>query len=430
MKKSSRWIMSAIAAGAALLSVMSHTAAFAQSYTIRPTCNSTGECKADTATFGFNETNWRQWPLQPRPEQRNSRTIGGTVIPTPPPVPTQPLPRADNPPAQPPLFDGSTGGTILPFPGPVPGSSATPNLKIDSGTTNGLKSPNPNTPTGKNPQVPAPKGLRDIPEALDFVAPQPDTQPKGSGIEPLTSPKSPLTPKGNSPEILTPTPDAPVPESPKSPDKPAPALKSPDSPLDAVPPPAVKPDELLPTTPIKGNSLSRRKNDPVAARATTTRSDLPIQADWNATLDPQAVGDNRLRNTSFEQYTSEAANPLRCGLGGYCPIQLRENSRWVAGNPNFQTSYQGQVFHFSSNAARKRFEASPDKYAPAQKGKDVVLTVEENRTVSGSVSHSAVWHGRLYLFSTSATLAKFQEDPARYANDSRHALLQLPADSL
>ena len=63
-------------------------------------------------------------------------------------------------------------------------------------------------------------------------------------------------------------------------------------------------------------------------------------------------------------------------------------------------SYQGQVFHFSSDAARKRFEAAPEKYAPAHSGNDIVLAVEENRTVPGSVNHSAVWHGRLYLFST------------------------------
>ncbi len=80
-------------------------------------------------------------------------------------------------------------------------------------------------------------------------------------------------------------------------------------------------------------------------------------------------------------------------------------------------SYQGQVFHFSSEAARKRFEAAPQKYAPVHGGNDIVLAVEENRTVPGSVNHSAVWHGRLYLFSNSATLATFREDPARYANE-------------
>jgi len=148
-----------------------------------------------------------------------------------------------------------------------------------------------------------------------------------------------------------------------------------------------------------------------------------MQANWNASLEPESVNDNLLRHTSFEQRTPEKGTPLRSALEGYCPVQLRENDRWVAGNPDYQRSYQGQVFHFSCAAAQKRFEAAPEKYAPAQSGNDVVLIQEENRILPGSVSHSAVWRGRLYLFSNSTTLNAFQEDPARYANAAR----QVPA---
>ena len=127
----------------------------------------------------------------------------------------------------------------------------------------------------------------------------------------------------------------------------------------------------------------------------------------------------------------ETGNPLRCALEGYCPVQLQENDRWVAGNPDFQVAYQGQVFHFSSEAARKRFEAAPEKYAPAHSGNDVVLAVEENRTVPGSVNHSAVWHGRLYLFSNSATLAAFQRGPGSICQRRpANAACRVPADSL
>ena len=77
-----------------------------------------------------------------------------------------------------------------------------------------------------------------------------------------------------------------------------------------------------------------------------------------------------------------------------------------------------------------RFEAAPEKYAPAHSGNDIVLAVEENRTLPGSVRHSAVWHGRLFLFSNSQSLATFQEDPARYANGPRPTKLLVPASSL
>jgi YHS domain-containing protein len=185
-----------------------------------------------------------------------------------------------------------------------------------------------------------------------------------------------------------------------------------------------------PAKPIKESSLSSHGNKVVAASANPIRDGEPMQANWNASLQPEAVGNNPLQSTSFEERASEAGNPLRRAMEGYCPVQLQENDRWVAGNPKYRLAYQGQVFVFSSDSARKRFEAAPEKYAPMQSGNDVVLAMEENRTVPGSVAHSATWHGRVYLFSNSATLAAFQEDPARYATATRQAPLRVPADSL
>lgn len=179
-----------------------------------------------------------------------------------------------------------------------------------------------------------------------------------------------------------------------------------------------------------------------------------MNANWSASLEPETVGDNRLRSgrngrpaadhidsisrvggndlrkTCYEQCKSESGNPLRHGLEGYCPVELQEHDRWAAGNPDISMAYQGQLFYFSSDAARKRFEASPEKYAPAQSGNDIVLAVEENRTVPGKANHSAVWHERLYLFSSSATLAMFQEDPTRYAKGPHETPLQIPENSL
>ena len=387
-----------------------HNQGLAQSYAIRPTCNPTGQCRANTWNFGFNDTNWRQWPLQPRPEERDSKTIGGDVIPAPPPTLEQPLPHAESLPAKPPV----SGEPILPFNGVAPGPAATPG----STNPNGGTTPGPSgKPAGPNPVSPAPQGLPGFP---DFGPGQLDVTPKanGSGIEPLT----PLTPPKESPppgggglELPTPIPGTPAAQPPKALDKNSPAPISPD----AAPSPSASPLEPAPAKPIKGISLSRRRDDMVAEKASGVPHDSPMQANWNASLEPEVLGNNQLRTASFEQRTAEAVNPFRCGMGGYCPVQLQEKDRWVAGSPDYQTSYQGQVFHFSSEAARKRFEAAPEKYAPVQSGNDIVLATEENRTVPGEVNHSAVWHGRLYLFSNSATLAAFQKDPARYAKGVR-----------
>ena len=428
MKKSSHWITASSTVAAALLLLILQTAGFAQSFPIRPTCSPNGACKVKTETFGFNDTNWRQWPLQERTEQVDPKAIGRTVIPTPPPIPEQQLPRAGGLPNKPPLSEGNPGESIL----PMPGISVTPDSsKINGGTTTGPNNANSGTAAPQNPLAPGPQGLPGIsPEGLDLVPPATSPAPKNDsrGIEPLIPPKDSLLPGGIVPEALTPTPAAPATQSPmKSPDPDAP---SPILPLDQAPSPSPKAVGPSPAKPIKGSSLSRRRSDAIAARTTTIQDNLPIQANWNASLEPEAVGDTHLRSTGFQQPTPETGNPLRCALTGYCPVELCESDRWVAGNPDFQTSYQGQVFHFSSKTAQKRFEASPEKYAPAYHGNDVVLAVEENRAEPGSVNHSAVWQGRLYLFSNSASLATFREDPARYTRSLRKAPSQIREDSV
>jgi YHS domain-containing protein len=118
---------------------------------------------------------------------------------------------------------------------------------------------------------------------------------------------------------------------------------------------------------------------------------------------------------SFEQPNPKAKTALPNALDGYCPVELQEKEKWIAGRAEFRTTYRGQVFNFSSAAALKRFMAAPEKYTPAQGGKDAVLAMEEDRAVSGSIQHSAVWRGRLYLFASAANLAAFREDPTRYA---------------
>jgi YHS domain-containing protein len=153
----------------------------------------------------------------------------------------------------------------------------------------------------------------------------------------------------------------------------------------------------------------------VAANAKASPEILPMQANWNASLAPDVAGEKQLRSTSFEEAVAPQDSPMRSALGGFCAVELREHSRFVSGNPALKTTYQGQEFQFSSQVALEQFKTAPEKYAPVEGGNDVVLAMEEHRTVPGSTDHSAVWHGRIYLFSNSATLAAFQDDPSRYA---------------
>ena len=128
------------------------------------------------------------------------------------------------------------------------------------------------------------------------------------------------------------------------------------------------------------------------------------------------------------------------GLDGFCPVELVDNEQWIAGRMEYRMTYQGQVFQFSTKAAMRRFAAAPRSMLPPW-ARDPVLALKEDRSVRGSVQHSAVWQGRLYLFASSANLAAFRRDPQRYAcgphvaerpqpTQPQPTRLQVPADSL
>ena len=98
--------------------------------------------------------------------------------------------------------------------------------------------------------------------------------------------------------------------------------------------------------------------------------------------------------------------------------------------PGFSPQLPGAGLRLLQRCRPQAIRGRSREIRPGADGNDVVLAMEENRAVPGSVTHSAMWHGRVYLFSNSATLAAFQDDPARYANTARQTPLQIPEDSL
>jgi len=118
---------------------------------------------------------------------------------------------------------------------------------------------------------------------------------------------------------------------------------------------------------------------------------------------------------SYEQHVGEEAIALPVALGGYCPIELLINERWVESDPRWTASHQGRRYLFAGEAQRRQFLDDPDRFVPVHSGNDPVLVVDDKRRVPGRMDHCVTYEGRLYMFSTTATLAVFQEKPERYA---------------
>ena len=131
----------------------------------------------------------------------------------------------------------------------------------------------------------------------------------------------------------------------------------------------------------------------------------------NRPPDPQKPAENIRR----------PANPP-FGLDGFCPVQLVENSRWQPGKKAWGAIHRGRTYLFAGAEERRRFLADPDRYAPVSSGDDVVLLLEQGRSVSGYREHGLQFDGHVYLFAAEGTLEKFRSNPRYYADRALQAM--------
>ena len=109
------------------------------------------------------------------------------------------------------------------------------------------------------------------------------------------------------------------------------------------------------------------------------------------------------------------------GLDGCCPVQLwddmvNKQNRWALGNRQWGTVYGGRTYLFVGPEQQRRFFNDPDLYAPVLSGNDVVMAVDQNRTVPGMRQHGVFLGNRVYLFASEANLEAFSRNPQRYVN--------------
>ncbi len=103
------------------------------------------------------------------------------------------------------------------------------------------------------------------------------------------------------------------------------------------------------------------------------------------------------------------------GLDGYCPVTLIERSMvakndpraWLRGDMRWGAVHRGVTYLFTGPEEQKKFLASPDRYAPVLSGNDVVLAFDKGRLEPGRREFGMFSNGRIYLFTSAETLAKF-----------------------
>ena len=102
-------------------------------------------------------------------------------------------------------------------------------------------------------------------------------------------------------------------------------------------------------------------------------------------------------------------------LDGYCPVQLTEKKQWVLGNRRWGLRHEGRTYLFAGPDEQRRFNESPEEYAPVMSGNDVVLLVGGGKAAPGRRECGAWFMGRMFLFSCEATFLQFEANPEYYA---------------
>jgi len=98
-------------------------------------------------------------------------------------------------------------------------------------------------------------------------------------------------------------------------------------------------------------------------------------------------------------------------IGGYCPVAYVKMHQAVKGDPAYRSEADGQVFLFSAPAAKKMFDAEPEKYRVAYHGW-CATGIAMGRKITADPTLFTVHDGVTYLFSSAEAKAAFDKAPA------------------
>ena len=105
----------------------------------------------------------------------------------------------------------------------------------------------------------------------------------------------------------------------------------------------------------------------------------------------------------------------RLMLGGYCPVTLWKNRRWVKGSSELKFEHRGQVYYLADEEVLKEFKDNPERYAPRYMGCDPIMVVESDRAIKGDTRFAAFYDDELYIFTNEDNRKKFKTSPDKYA---------------
>ena len=100
----------------------------------------------------------------------------------------------------------------------------------------------------------------------------------------------------------------------------------------------------------------------------------------------------------------------RLVIRGFDPTAYVMRGSARRGSPEQRTEWKGATWWFSSAAARRAFQANPQKYAP-QFGAYCTGGLSQRHVIAGNPQNWRRHKGRVYLFYSQAGARRFDKDP-------------------
>jgi len=167
---------------------------------------------------------------------------------------------------------------------------------------------------------------------------------------------------------------------------------------------------------IESNEVQTRVLAPTAVPATaaTTPDEDFFEVPEPVAAEVAATPETKLPTERVPTPAIPAATVL--GMGGYCPVSLRNHREILEGAEAWEAEYNGVTYRFATPDALAEFHVDPESYIPVAGGLDVVAVREGRDVTSGSLEHATWFRDRLYLFASADTLAAFKNNARQFAD--------------
>jgi YHS domain-containing protein len=110
----------------------------------------------------------------------------------------------------------------------------------------------------------------------------------------------------------------------------------------------------------------------------------------------------------------EEADDHHYVMEGYCPVSIQEQGIWVRGSYQNLVKYEGRKYLLAGEKEKQLFLEDTQRYVPALGGDCIVSLTDDGKLVPGSVYHTLIFEGKLYLFAGSDQEQAFHAEPTNY----------------